>query len=125
MVTETRRYTNDEVSRIIRQALKAQLSDTIDHSELIDIGKEFGLDEDTIQTAIHDEQQRRLAEQKVQRKKRGFTAHLYSYIGVNSLLLLIDLMTPGPWWFQWSVLGWGIGLFFHYRALPTVSDQKK
>jgi len=32
-------------------------------------------------------------------------------------LLLINNFTPGPWWVQWSVLGWGIGLAFHFKAI--------
>lgn len=54
--------------------------------------------------------------ERLQHKKAGFRRHLWSYITVNAGLFLINAVTPGPWWFQWSVLGWGIGLAFKYRA---------
>jgi uncharacterized membrane protein len=36
---------------------------------------------------------------------------------VNLLLPIIDLLTPGPLWFYWPLLGWGIGLFAG-RVIP-------
>ncbi len=44
---------------------------------------------------------------------RGFYAHLASYIAVNIFLVFIDIMSGGPWWVQWPILGWGIGLVIH------------
>ncbi len=39
-----------------------------------------------------------------------FKALKFLFIGPLILLLLfvINLMTPGPWWFQWAALGIGI-----------------
>lgn len=46
--------------------------------------------------------------------KLGFFMHLAVYAGVNLLLIIINLLTtPGNLWFQWPLLGWGIGLIFH------------
>ena len=46
--------------------------------------------------------------------KFGFYKHLAVYVGVNMLLIIINLLTaPRQLWFQWPLLGWGIGLFFH------------
>jgi len=46
--------------------------------------------------------------------KIGFYIHLAVYIGVNILLLIINLTaSPQYLWFTWPLLGWGIGLFFH------------
>jgi hypothetical protein len=46
--------------------------------------------------------------------KIGFYIHLAVYVGVNLLLLIINLTTsPGYLWFKWPLMGWGIGLFFH------------
>ena len=45
---------------------------------------------------------------------RGFYMHLYVYIGVNILLVVINLLTsPQYLWFKWPLIGWGIGVFFH------------
>ncbi len=47
--------------------------------------------------------------------KLGFYRHFAVYLGVNLLLFLINLFTsPGAWWFYWPLLGWGIGVFFHF-----------
>jgi hypothetical protein len=46
--------------------------------------------------------------------KIGFYVHLAVYVGVNLLLIVINLMTaPEHLWFKWPLMGWGIGLFFH------------
>ena len=49
---------------------------------------------------------------------KGFYAHLFSYIGVNAFLFLLNLLTaPGDWWFYWPLLGWGIGLAAHAASV--------
>ena len=46
--------------------------------------------------------------------KIGFYIHLAVYVGVNVLLIIINLSTSTQYlWFKWPLLGWGIGLFFH------------
>ena len=121
--TDSRQYTNDQVTRIIRRALESKQANTIFHQDLVEIGKDLGISEDEILAAVRDEQRQQILHRKVQRKKVGFRYHLYSYISVNILLLIINLMTPGPWWFQWSILGWGIGLFSHYRVIQTTESK--
>jgi 2TM domain len=55
------------------------------------------------------EKARRRVEAKI-----GFYIHLAVYVGVNLLLLIINLATsPRYLWFKWPLLGWGIGLLFH------------
>ena len=47
----------------------------------------------------------------------GFGYHLRSYVLVNVLLVVIWLLTTGPGshpWPVYPVLGWGIGLYFHW-----------
>lgn len=64
------------------------------------------------------------AKKKVQ-AKLGFYHHLIVYAGVNVLLIIINLVTsPGDLWFQWPLLGWGIGLFMHGVGLFRVSAMK-
>jgi hypothetical protein len=46
--------------------------------------------------------------------KIGFYIHLAVYVGVNLLLLIINLATsPRYLWFKWPLIGWGIGLLIH------------
>jgi len=48
------------------------------------------------------------------RRMKGFYAHLVSYILVNLLLFLINIMTsPDILWFYWPLFGWGIGIVMH------------
>ncbi len=53
--------------------------------------------------------------------------HLVVYIPVNLLLVFINYSTtPQYLWFQWPLLGWGIGLVFHWLAVfigPTLMER--
>jgi len=117
----SRQYFNDEVNRIIRRALKLEQEDTISHQDLIDTAREIGIEPNILETAISQEQREfkkeKMRKSRLKRRKVGFYSHLWSYLIVNSVLLLINNFTPGPWWFQWSVLGWGIGLAFHFKSI--------
>lgn len=116
----SRQYTKDEFDRIIRRALKLKKEDSITHQELIDTAREFGIDSQTLDAAIREEKE--VFEKESSRKARlfqrkaSFQRHLWSYIIVIGGLLLINIMTTGPWWFQWPALGWGIGLAFNFKA---------
>ena len=57
--------------------------------------------------------------------KIGFYIHLAVYVGVNILLIIINLSTsPQYIWFKWPLLGWGIGLFFHGMSIFVFSGNK-
>ena len=46
--------------------------------------------------------------------KYGFYIHLSVYVAVNLLLVIINLSTSSEaFWFQFPLLGWGIGVVFH------------
>lgn len=48
----------------------------------------------------------------------GFYVHLAVFVIVNALLVLINWMaSPGDWWVQWPLLGWGIGVAAHGLAV--------
>ncbi|MBF4517962.1 2TM domain-containing protein [Flavobacterium sp. ANB] len=54
-----------------------------------------------------------LAKKKVENIK-GFYANLTSFIGVNIILIIINLWTsPEYLWFFWPLLWWGVGVLFH------------
>lgn len=51
------------------------------------------------------------------RKRAAFKWGLLSYVVVNLFLVAIWYMTTGPgnyFWPKWVLLGWGVGLLFHY-----------
>ena len=125
----SKQYSKEEVDRIIRRALKMKKADSIKHQELVDTAREFGIDPQTLETAIEEDQdafeKERARKSRLLRRKAHFHRHLWSYIIVIVALLLINTTTPGPWWFQWPALGWGIGLAFHFRAayFPVQKDM--
>jgi len=60
-----------------------------------------------------DEEKYNIARKRVNEIK-GFYSHLFSYVGVNVVLLAINLVTsPYVLWFYWVSVFWGIGLFWH------------
>lgn len=70
----------------------------------------------------------RLAEKRVQ-KKRAFYRHLTSYVIMGAFFFTLNMLTdPWDWWFYWPMLGWGIGLAFHYVGtfgLPGLGLDEK
>lgn len=115
-----KQYSKDEVDRIIRRALRLKKEDSISHQELIDTAREFGIDRQTLESAIEEDrkvfEKEKARQDKLLRRKARFHRHLWSYVIVIGGLLLINIMTPGPWWFQWPAFGWGIGLAFNFKA---------
>lgn len=65
------------------------------------------------------------AEKRVD-EKIGFYHHLYSYITVNIILLVINLLTtPNDLWFFWITLFWGIGVISHYVKVFLFAGKHK
>lgn len=55
----------------------------------------------------------------------GFYIHLAVYVGVNLLLVIINLASsPQYLWFKWPLLGWGIGVFFHGLSVFVFSGKR-
>ena len=64
--------------------------------------------------------------QAVARRKVGLYIHATVYVAVNVLLITINLSTaPGHLWFQWPLLGWGIGLLAHAAAAFSLTGQRR
>ncbi len=57
--------------------------------------------------------------------KIGFYIHLAVYVGVNALLIIVNLTnSPQYLWFKWPLLGWGIGVLFHGLAVFVFSGSQ-
>ncbi len=125
----SKQFSKDEVDRIIRRALKLSKEDSISHQELMETAREFGIDPQTLEAAIEEDKEEfekeRARKKRLLRRKAHFHRHLWSYLIVIGALLLINFLTPGPWWFQWPALGWGIGLAFNFKAayFPVQKDM--
>jgi hypothetical protein len=64
------------------------------------------------------------------RKRVEFRSHLIVYIVINASLWVIWYTTGGHYpWPIWPLVGWGIGLFFHYvfeyRPSRLFSEQEE
>ena len=47
-------------------------------------------------------------------RKLGFRIHAIVFIPSILLLAVINWLTGAPYWVQWVILGWGIGLLSHW-----------
>ena len=124
----SRKYTSDEVSRIIRRALKSKKDDITTHSDLLELAKDLGLNSAAVETAVEEEQYENEKERaqriRIDRRKAGFKSHLWSYIIIIGALMLINIFAGEPWWFQWPALGCGIGLAFSFRAAYFATERE-
>ena len=76
------------------------------------------------QKVLTDEEKYKKAKARVEEIK-GFYSHLFSYLGVNIMLIVINLVTsPGSLWFYWVTIFWGIGLFWHAMGVFVFSKIK-
>jgi len=62
------------------------------------------------------------------KQKRDFRTHLSVYVVVNALLVAIwALSGAGYFWPVWPILGWGVGMAFHwwdtYMQKPITEQQ--
>ena len=47
-------------------------------------------------------------------RTRGFLIHLFVYVAVNALLIVVNLLyTPHYYWFLFPLIGWGLLLAAH------------
>lgn len=63
---------------------------------------------------MEDSERYRRAKKRVE-ARIGFYIHAAVYAVVNFVLIVINLSTSTEYlWFKWPLIGWGIGLGFHY-----------
>ena len=117
------KYTSEEVSLIIRLALQQRDEEKLEYSDVLEAATEFSISESELQAAIKTRKAHKRLERRYLKLKTGFTWHLYSYLFVNFGLLITNSFIPGPWWFHYSIIGWGVGLGFHYRAVNQKRPQ--
>jgi hypothetical protein len=74
------------------------------------------------------EQKLKEAKKRVKRKK-DFYEHLTTYVAISVFLVVLNMITsPGHWWFQWPVIGWGMAVLFNYFdvfGVPGVGPMNK
>ena len=90
-----RYYTNDEVYKIIRRALKNKPDNSISHRELLKTANEFQLNEKDIEQAIVEEEHLNDSEQlKIEwhkKEKTDFKSHFITYLIMIIVLFFLNL----------------------------------
>lgn len=52
------------------------------------------------------------------REKGSFLGHIIIFIFVNLGIFIYNaIQSWGDWWFQWVILGWGIGIVVHFLSV--------
>ncbi|MDX9971674.1 MAG: 2TM domain-containing protein [FCB group bacterium] len=119
---QDKRYTPDEVTAIVANALRRQ-RDRVDisHEELLETAAELGIPPGEVEEAarhLSTERDMEWARDKwLERERAGWRWHVVSFVVVNTFLMAVDLMTGHGTWFMWPLLGWGMGLAFHTYAI--------
>lgn len=73
---------------------------------------------------VHERIKTRKAAQRAE-ELTGFYVHLTVFVLVNLLLVVVNLATsPGDWWAQWPLLGWGIGVLAHGLAISSAVQAR-
>jgi len=125
---ENRRYSEEEVSAIIKRALQGSTEETITHDELLDIAQKSGVSPDKLADAIEAQEGAREFEDAKRRwlkaERNEFRGHLIAYVIVNGFLSIMSLITSDYFWAIWPILGWGIGLAFHAVETFMVDEEK-
>ncbi len=47
-------------------------------------------------------------------KRNGFRIHAIAFVPGVAALVLINLLVGPPYWAQWPLLGWAVGLLCHW-----------
>jgi hypothetical protein len=69
------------------------------------------------------------AARKKVKAKKDFYGHLSSFLVMGVFFFILNILTsPRTLWFYWPILGWGIGVVFHYLdvfGVPGVGSLDK
>lgn len=124
----SRSYNAEEVSRILRRALRPGREDAVSYQELSEIAGDLGVDVESLDAAIAQETAdidlEKARKKWLKRRRSEFNPHFWSFTIVMAGLFLIDIFSGSGWWFQWPLLGWGMGLAFHFRKSYFPSEGK-
>ncbi|HEY5959566.1 MAG TPA: 2TM domain-containing protein [Polyangiaceae bacterium] len=123
------RYSREEVDLILGRAIERERGgDELSRDQLIGVASEIGVSAESIDNAIGEiVLERRKREELVLARRnawRGFVAHLIPYLGVNSLLAIINYLTTSFPWVLFPMLGWGIGLVSHLAAVAMPDPER-
>lgn len=125
-------YQAEEAEEILTEAARRVAHDAggttqraVTHEQLVAMAEELGIDPAALETVVREGAHERTAQQEketeqqerqafIVHRRADFYPHLWSYVGVNTFLVFLNLLTSrGYFWAIWPLMGWGIGVFFH------------
>mgnify|MGYP001794467908 CR=1 FL=1 len=121
-------YSSDDVQKILQLAMKRKEEESFSGKQLSDMAAELGISSELLKTAEQEWliQTKASKEQQARRKimRRGFKAHLISFVAVNAFLVILNLSTtPRDFWAIYPISGWGLGLFMHHLKISRWSEN--
>ena len=121
---------DDDIDEVLKIALRNQgRTDPGLHDRLMTTAHELGISETEVLEAEREysrsKKERGEFLEFKRRQVREFREHFFVYIVVNTLLVVINILTVQTVsWAIWPILGWGIGLAFHaWGSLNTGSES--
>ncbi|MEH2064805.1 MAG: 2TM domain-containing protein [Nostoc sp.] len=115
-------YDSEDVQQILEKALTRKHEGEFSREQLGEMASELGISSNILETT----EQQWLVQQEEERsrhtfntfRRRAFWTHFVSFLAVNLFLILLNLITsPSYFWAIFPVLGWGLGLFFHWWSV--------
>ena len=128
-VMNNEHFSEDEAQQILHLATHDAVSRSMTKEQLVQAAAEMGISPDAIDRAAakilaeREENQDRL--QYVRQKRKGLYSDLFSYLSVNSVCLVIWLMTGKEYfWPGWVIGPWGLFLAFDIiQTLLKIPDE--
>ncbi len=117
-------YSSDDVQKILQLAMAHKQEETFSSKQLSEMAVELGISPELLKTAEQEWsiQAKSCKQQQARREimRRGFKAHLISFLAVNAFLVVLNLATtPRDFWAIYPISGWGLGLFMHHLRISS------
>ncbi|MEH2295110.1 2TM domain-containing protein [Nostoc sp.] len=121
-------YDSRDVEQILQIALTDKQEGEFSREQLVEMASELGISSNILEKT----EQKWLAQQEEESSRRtfntfrsrGFWAHFVCFLAVNLFLILLNLITsPSYFWAIFPVLGWGLGLFFHWWSVYQTKTE--
>lgn len=121
-------YSSDDVQKILQVAMTRKQEESYSEKQLSEMATELGISPELLKSAEQEYliQTKASKEKQARREtmRRGFKAHLISFLAVNAFLVVLNLTTtPRDFWAIYPISGWGLGLFMHYVAINRVKEN--
>ncbi|MEH1941678.1 MAG: 2TM domain-containing protein [Nostoc sp.] len=121
-------YDSEDVQKILQIALTRKQEGEFSREQLLEMASELGISsnilETTVQNWLAQQEEERLRHKFNSFRRKGFWKHFVSFLAVNLFLILLNLITsPSYFWAIFPVLGWGLGLFFHWWSVFQTKSE--